>query len=184
MAGFTGSHNPLLANYFDFVLDRVPNMTYFCQAANLPGLAFGVVEQPTSLGFPIKIPSGAYKFQDLEITFKVDENMNNWLEIWRWMKSSGNYGTISGPTSFTKDPITGQYTVPTCSNDYSDKTSNATLSLTNSVFTPRISVSFKNLFPISLTGLQFSTGLIESAEVTATATFTFTSYDILTLENG
>ena len=178
MAGFTGSHNPLLSNYFDFTLARIPNMVYFCQAANIPGLNFGTGEQPTIFGYPVKVPMGTFRFENLELTFKVDENMTNWLEIWNWMKSNGNFG--SSVTS-SSDGSSG---VP-CSTAYSDKvSSDAVLTLTNSAYSPKISISFKNLFPVSLSGLQFTTALQESAEVLATATFTFTNYDIQVVENA
>lgn len=167
MQGFTGSHNPLLVNYFEFIMDRVPNMTYFCQTANLPGLGMGSVEQPTIFGVPINQPSGAIRFENLQITFKVDENLSNWLEIYNWIRRSGNLGEDCTP------PFSYQEKVE----------SGGTLLITNSTYRPKIKISFKNLFPVSLSGIQFTSVLPDSMEAVATATFTYTSHKAEILVN-
>lgn len=169
MAGYTGSHNPLLVNYFEFVLERVPTMVYFCQTANIPGINFGVDTQPTNLGFPVVIPVGSYKFEPLTLTFKVDENLQNWLEIFEWMTKNGNYGQ-----SCNQNPYQSQSTA-----DVNKTTSLGFLSLTNSSYNSKIKVQFNNLFPISLSGIQFSTVLPESVEAVATVQFAFTNYTIV-----
>ena len=154
------THNALLINYFQFVLDRVPNITYFCQSANLPGIVFGVAEQPTTLGYPVKVPTGSFRFEDLDLTFRVDENLTNWREIHTWIKSSGNY-------------ISDENTLP-----YKEKTSDAYLLLTNSTYNPKIKIHFRQVFPISLSGLVFNTTAQDSFEMTASVKFAFTDYKI------
>lgn len=170
MAGYTGSHNPLLANYFEFILDRVPNMVYFCQSANLPGIMSQTDVQTTSLGYPVIIPVGNFRFENLELTFKVDENLLNWLEIFGWMRKIGNFGK-----SCESLPYSGS------GGELTKTTSNASLLLTNSTYKPKIKVNFNNLFPVSLSGIQFSTALPESMEVVATVQFAFSGYDIVRL---
>lgn len=154
------THNALLINYFQFVLDRVPNITYFCQSANLPGIVFGVAEQPTTLGYPVKVPTGSFRFEDLELTFRVDENLTNWREIHTWIKSSGNYES-------------DENTLP-----YKQKTSDAYLLLTNSTYNPKIKIHFRHVFPIALSGLVFNTTAQDSFEMTASVKFAFTGYEI------
>ena len=157
------THNALIVNYFQFILTRVPNMTYFCQSANLPGLVFGSAEQPTTLGHPVKVPTGSFRFEDLELSFRVDENLTNWKEIHTWIKSIGNYES-------------DEHTLP-----YSEKTSDARLLITNSSYRSKIAVNFKHVFPTSLSGLRFNTTAIDSLEMIATVVFAFTGYEIETL---
>jgi len=154
------THNALLVNYFHFVLSRVPNMTYFCQSANLPGIVFGSVEQPTNLGHPVKVPTGAFRFEDLELTFRVDENLTNWREIHSWIKSIGNYDSDLDTLS------------------YLDKTSTANLIITNSKYKPKWSINFAHVFPTALSGLIFNTTAQDSFEMSATVKFAFTGYEI------
>ena len=160
------SNNPLLLNYFQFILDRVPNIVYFCQAANLPGIAYGVAEQPTTLGHPVKVPTGAFRFEDLQLTFRVDENLTNWREIHNWIKTTGNY---------TDDA----HTLP-----YPENTSDATLLITNSSYKPKIKVHFKHIFPQYLSGINFVVNAPIAAEAIATVKFAHTGYEIETLENA
>jgi|LakMenE18May11ns_1017448.scaffolds.fasta_scaffold9857394_2 hypothetical protein len=168
MAGYTGTHNPLLANYFEFTLDRVPNMVYFCQTANLPGLYTESDVQPTSLGYPVTVPTGNYKFENLQLTFKVDEDLRNWLEIFNWMKGLGNFGEACSAY-----PYSSSSAGSTTKTD-----SNAMLILTNSTYKPKIRVKFNHVFPVSLSGIAFSTILPESVEVVATVEFAFSGYSI------
>jgi len=158
------SNNPLLLNYFQFILDRVPNIVYFCQAANLPGIGYGVAEQPTTLGHPVKVPTGAFRFEDLELTFRVDENLTNWKEIHNWIKTTGNYNDDAN-------------TLP-----YPQKTSDATLLITNSSYKPKIKVHFKHIFPQYLSGINFVVNAPIAAEAIATVKFAHTGYEIETLE--
>lgn len=165
MSGFTGSHNPLLVNYFEFVLDRVPNMVYFCQTVKLPGIGFGSADQPTVLGYPVKVPTGAIRFEELELSFRVDENMINWLELHNWIKTTSNY-------------LNDINTLP-----YERKTSGATLFITNSVYKPKIQIQFKQVFPIYVSGIQFQVNAPTSLEALAAVKFGHTGYEITRLVN-
>jgi hypothetical protein len=154
------THNTLQVNYFQFILERVPNMVYFCQTANLPGVAFGVTTQPTHLGYPVQVPTGAYRFENLELSFRVDENLANWLEIYRWMTDIGNYQDVEG------------------TKKYVEKTSGARLLITNSSYKPKIAVEFAHVFPTYLSSLTFSTAQPQSVEMLAMVRFAFTTYTI------
>lgn len=164
MANIPETQNPLLVNYFQFIMDRVPNMVFFCQSVNLPSIGFGVAEQPTILGHPVKVPTGAFRFDDLELTFRVDENMTNWLELHNWIKQSGNYDDANN-------------TLP-----YNQKTSPATLLITNSAYKPKLKIQFKHVFPNYVSGIKFSVTTPTSTEAIATAKFTHSGYSIEKLE--
>jgi hypothetical protein len=154
------THNPLLINYFEFSLKKIPNIVYFCQAANLPGMEFGEVDQPTIFSHPIKVPVGAVRFEPLLISFKVDENLNNWLEIHNWIKDNCNYQGND------------------IKNSYENQASDATLLITNSTYKPKIKVNFRRIFPTKLSGIQFNTVTPDSMEATATVAFSYTDYII------
>jgi hypothetical protein len=158
------SNNPLLSNYFQFTLDRVPNMVYFCQSANIPGIAYGVAEQPTTMGYPVQVPTGAIRFEDLLLTFRVDENLTNWKEIHDWIRTTSNYENDASTL------------------EYSQKASSATLTVTNSSYKPKIAVRFKQIFPKYLSSINFSITEKQSTEVLASVQFAFTGYTIETLD--
>jgi hypothetical protein len=153
------THNPLLTNYFQFSMSKVPNIVYFCQSAILPGMKFGEIEQPTIFSHPIKVPSGSIRFDPLILGFKVDENLTNWLEIHNWMKSNSNYISNSQ--------------IP-----YQEQTSDGILLLTNSSYKPKIKIVFRKIFPVLLGGIEFSTNSPDSKEAQSTVNFSFTDYSV------
>ena len=154
------THNVLQVNYFQFVLDRVPNMVYYCQTANLPGIGYGIANQPTVLGHAVNVPTGAFRFEDLQLTFRVDENLENWLEIYNWMRTTGNYESAANTLT------------------YNEKTSGGKLIITNSSYKPKFSVDFKHIFPTYLSSINFSVTQPKSMEVISTVKFAFTGYTI------
>jgi hypothetical protein len=166
MASTTGTHNPLLVNYFEFIMDRIPTVTYFCQSIKLPGIGFGVTEQPTILGHPVKVPTGAFRFEELELTYRVDEDFTNWLELQNWIKTTGNYTSDCG-------------TLP-----YNQKTTDATLLITNSSYKPKLKIHFKQVFPQYVSGINFFVTAPSSAEVVASVKFAHSGYTIERLENA
>lgn len=158
------TNNYLANNRFHFFLRRCPNLTYFCQRANIPTLSFGVSEQSNPTGIaPIRRPGTGYATEDMSIGFIVDENMKNWLEIFNWMKSIGIYDS--------------QYELL----KESDKVSDAFMLITNSAYVPIIKVNFYNIFPILLSGVDFDSTQPDTDPVLANVTFAFTHYQIDTI---
>ena len=48
----------------------------------------------------------------------------------------------------------------------------------NSAMKPNLEITFKDIFPKSLGGINFTSDTTDTSEVVVTATFAFTSYDI------
>jgi hypothetical protein len=153
---------------FKFVLDRAPKTVFLCQSANIPSIGMGSPEQAT----PFKnIPlSGDVTYEDLTISFLIDENMENYMEIHNWIKA------ISAADSFDryKDFV----------EESKEKTGMKSIScdgsmmiLTNN-YNYNFLVSFKDMFPVSLGALQFDTGGIDVQFLTAEVTFKYTIYNI------
>ena len=82
---------------FRFTLANFPDVNYFCQAANIPGLSIGGIDVGTPLR-NIQIAGDEVSFEELTIQFVVDENMKNWISIYDWIISIGT------PTQESKTP--------------------------------------------------------------------------------
>ncbi len=154
--------NPLLPTYFQFSMKRCPHVTFFCQGANLPSINVSVIEQPTRF---VDIPHapGVPEFDDLTINFMVDEEMNNWMELYKWIRSTVHTDDY---TEYEKAP-----------EHYTD----ATLTILNSAMNPKIRVQFFNLLPTSLSGLEFDSTTTSPDALIGTATFRYTNYEITKL---
>ena len=154
--------NPLLPTYFQFSMKRCPHVTFFCQGANLPSISASPLEQPTRF---VGIPHapGIPEFDDLTINFIVDEEMNNWLELYEWIRSTVHTDDFK---EYEASP-----------EHYTD----ATLTILNSAMNPKIRVQFNNILPTSLSGLEFDSTTTVPEALIATATFRYTNYEITKL---
>ena len=152
--------NPLAVNYFHFEIQRLPGVVFNCTEANLPNLSMAVLEQPTTLGIPVKRPSSKYSFDDFLISFIVDENLTNWLEIYRWMRALGN---IDDDCTYNSLAFNSWMTT-------------AILYLTKSTYKDNRKVIFENVFPVALSGLKFSSVAQTYSPQYATARFSYTYY--------
>jgi len=152
--------NFLLSTGFRFVLQRTPSLTYFCQSCNLPDFSFGQIEQPSRF-IPVKHPGRGYDYGDLQIGFLVDEDMTNYLEIYNWMRSIGN----------VEDH--GDYLEKT-----TDHFSDASITILNSAMKPNLTVNFKNIFPKSLSGIDFNSTADDTEPIIVSATFAYTSFEV------
>ena len=65
---------------FKFSILKLPKVEYFCTAVNIPGVGLGTDEQATPLKV-IPTPGTVLTYGDLEMSFLVDENLENYREI-------------------------------------------------------------------------------------------------------
>ena len=151
---------------FKFTLARAPNMTYFTNAVELPGINLSVVEQPTPF---VSIPfSGKIRYDDLAIQFKVDENFGNWFELHNWMVALGSPVNFTGYRDLKDTPA----------GDKNGLTSDLELTIMKSSQTPNIGITFKDAFPVAISPLTFTSQDIDVEYLTATATFRYLSYSV------
>ena len=76
-------------NKFDFVLDRLPNFTYFVQSVTLPGLILESSSVPSPYT-KLSVPGNQLNFNPVSLTFLVDEDMKAWYELYNWIVQFGN----------------------------------------------------------------------------------------------
>ena len=164
--------------------NRIPKTTWFCTAANVPGIQLGEASYPTPMT-DMMVTGDKLTFENLNITFMVDEELQNYRELWDWLvgigapKKHSQWRTIldSGDgavRSFgTPDTDTRTKTTFDESNLYSD----STLIVYNSKNTPKVNVHFKNMFPTSLSALEYSQELTDVEYFKATATFRYLYYE-------
>ena len=73
---------------FKFQLLNFTEVTYFCQAANIPGISIGTIVLPQPY-VDIQDPGNEVSYEELTIRFVVDENMKNWISIFDWITALG-----------------------------------------------------------------------------------------------
>ena len=164
--------NPLSPINFRFSLQRAPNLMYFCQAASVPELSLG---EPLIENVFVKLPTPGDKltYSPLNIRFQVDENLTDWLEIHDWMVGLGF--PESYDQSIHRDP---RDNLNNAQFNNSDIFSDGTLVINTSARNPNIRVLFKDLFPISLSTLDFDLTQPDITYLEADVSFGYRSYTI------
>jgi len=140
---------------FKMNLDIFAGVDFFCQSVNLPDISVSSVEVPTRFRGIALPSSGGVAFGDLRLKFLVDEDMKNYMNVWKWINQNNLAEELD-----TK-PI-----------EYS----NAQLQILNSNYQPNIIIIFENIFPIELSELSFDVEDENVDYLTASAIFKFTRY--------
>ena len=192
----TSTQQPTVFDYatgtqWRLAFNRLPKTTWFCTAANVPGITLGEATYPTPMA-DMFVAGDKLTFETLNITFLVDEELQNYRELWEWIVAMGapvshsqwTTGLTKGDgltTTFsavgTDDNINPrQKSTSTEKNLYSD----ATLIVYNSKNMPKVNVKFKDMFPTSLSALEYSQDLTDVEYFKASATFRYLYYEFET----
>ena len=134
---------------------RMPNINYFCQRVSIPSISLS----NTILSTPyanIPIEGDVLEFEDLTIGFIVDEDMQNYLELYNWLQSLGF------PDNYS------QY-----DNETSDIKSDMNILLHTNKSNPNYSIVFKDVFPVSLGAIAFDTNSTSPDPIVIDATFKY-----------
>ena len=170
------NRNFLSPTGFKFALTRTPKVAFFCNQANIPDLNLGIAMQPSYLK-DIDTPGDKIVFGDLNLRFLVDENLENYMEIYNWIIGLGYPEKLNQFKDLQREGVVqGNYTKDR-QNIYSD----GTLQILTSSQIPNFQISFKDLFPYSLSTVVFDATDTDIQYFTADVSFKYTIYNIIDL---
>ena len=160
------------------VFNRIPKTTWFCTAASIPGISLGEATFPTPI-HDIFLTGDKLTFENLNITFIVDEELQSYKELWNWLVGMGAPKQYSQWLSELKK---GDRAVTQKGISYSDSNfySDATLIIYNSKNIPKLEVKFKDMFPTSLSSLDYTQESTDVEYFKATASFRYMYYEFET----
>ena len=174
-----GSTVPDNLNYlsnisFRLTMQDAPSLTWFCQAANVPGVSLEAIDVFTPY---VTTPFAGNKvnFEELSVRFIVDEHMKNWIEIYDRIIALGlaeggeNYRLLKAQSDLTQRGGT---------------VSTLVLTILTSAMNPQMEFHFYEAFPISLSALDFDSANTDLEYFTATVGFRYTNYEIKNLLNN
>jgi hypothetical protein len=174
---------------FRFLINQLPKVQYFTTEANLPGITLDELE----LGSPLKdlpLLGSKLTYDDLTITFIVDENLENYIEMHTWLTAIGfpkdrkQFRDFRSTTSNVSTATRGE------SKDIGDvkaptpeisMSSDAVLTILTNKNNPVVECRFADVFPTSLSGLTYSQNQTDVEYLTATVNFKYKLYEIITL---
>ena len=178
---------------FRFKMTKLPNVEFFVQTANIPGITLGEVTMPTPLK-DIPMPGDKVTYQSLDVSFLVDENLNNYKEIHDWITGLGfpedhkQFNTLLA-TGADRFPGTTSSTAATGTSIpqplseggiYSD----ATLTVLKNKNIAKTEIRFQNVYPVSLGGLSYDIKANDVSYLQVNASFNYMYYDIVQISSS
>jgi len=174
------NRNFLSPTGFKFTLNRCPKVAFFCNQANIPDLTLGIAVQ-TSYLKDIDRPGDKIQFGDLNLSFLVDESLENYMEIQNWIRGLGYPEYLGQYRELQKNPkVDESYYMRKQEQVYSDGVLQV---LTNSMI-PNFQILFKDLFPYTLSTIQFNATDSDIQYFTAGVSFKYTIYNITDLSGN
>ena len=156
---------------FMLSFDRLPTVTYFCTAVNIPGVSVG----QAPIAFPsltVYSPGNQLAYNNFNVDFNVDESLETWKELYNWFKS---FASPNGTDE--RNRLSSQ------ANQYTNTTkpwySDATLTVLNALNNPVVRIQFTNMFPVGLADLNFDTKQSADDIMTGTANFVYQQFEFV-----
>jgi len=174
---------------FRFGIHQLPKVEFFSTAATIPALALSDVIVPTPFK-SIPMMGDQLTYDNLSVSFIVDEYLENYLSIHEWMTAIGFPKNRTQFSQFKSNTSNTPSTASSPSNDIGDVQkptsvnalfSDATLTILSNKNNPIVNVFFKDLYPIAMTGLSYNQGATDVEYLTAEITFAYQLYEIETI---
>ena len=160
---------------FRFSIIKLPKVEYFATAANIP------------------VPGDKLAYSPLSMDFMVDENLENYREIHGWLTGVGfpkNYeqfqtlqgaGTDRFPSTQNVGTSKELGEIKKATQDDGGLYSDATLVILTSKNNANLEVRFRDLYPVSLSGLDYNQQETDIQYLTANVTFAYRIYEFATV---
>ena len=162
---------------FKLIITKTPKVDFLCQSANIPQISMGTAVQPTYLK-DIPVPGDKVLYDDLTVRFLVDEKMENYLAIYKWITGLGYPESLGQYDQLKKDDIRTDASASDEADPLYFQYSDATLQILSSNYNPSVHVNFKDAFPVSLSTLDFDVTTRDYSFFTASVTFKYLIYNI------
>lgn len=158
----------LIPNYlspleFRVTIKRLSSVEFFTQRSMIPSISTTPIQQVTRFN-PVFRTADTVTFSNLDLTFVIDENMTNYMEIFKWIISA------AFPENHEQ--------FKQINNSQEGLFSDISILVMNSKKNSNIEITYKNCFPISLSDVQLNTTDSDVTYPEAIATFQYDYYDI------
>tara|TARA_E500000178_G_C16586773_1_gene558568 strand:- start:88 stop:555 length:468 start_codon:yes stop_codon:yes gene_type:complete len=127
------------------------NLQFFCTTATVPSISQGEVQESMQNNIAY-FPGGTVEYDQFSISFIVDEEMKNYIEMFNWIKDN----RIGAP-----------------------KIKDITLSILSNKSTTNKQILFHDAFPVSLGELSFSTQDTSVEYITCDVTFRYNIFEFI-----
>ena len=174
---------------FKFQISKLPRVEFNCIQSNIPGITLTEINQPTRL-MPVRIPGNDMTFEDLTVTFIVDEDLTNYRSVHDWMAGLAQMDSDDKYRALITDggdrmPLSQQANlqdagrVTSATNDgaiFSD----AKLIILSARNIPIVELSFEDTYPKALSALDYNQNATDIEYLQATVTLGYKKHTYTT----
>lgn len=169
---FPENLSPLSPNGYRFSIQKIPELSYFCQEVQLPDLILGDILQANPLT-NIALPGDQVAYSPLEVSFLIDNKMSNYKALYNWVVGLGfpqdndQYQNLLGSSS--------QPDISDAGKVHSD----GTLIILDNMSNPIQTIQFIDMVPVSLGSLTFTSTSQDVQYLVGRASFRYTYYQFI-----
>jgi hypothetical protein len=162
----------LKPNGFSFDVARYPDTDFPIQSVSLPQISMGSAIQNTPQ-ITIKYPGEKIMYEPLSVTFLLNSDMSNYIQIFQWMRDNA---APQGPTDFAS--LQAQFAKNTKNDDGQERFSDLNLNLLDNNNNPTICFTFIDAFPIGIGSITLTTMVDGHEYLTCDVTFDYTRFEV------
>ena len=166
------NQSPLSGNGYKFVIEKIPNLSYFCQEVNLPSITLGEISMPTPLT-AIALPGDQVTYDPLTVDFLLDNTMSNYVAIHEWIIGLGF--PLDNADYAARLAANTQTGLSDSAKAYSD----ATLQILDSFNNPIRTIQFVDIVPQTLEALTFTSTSQDVTYLIGRVSFRYTYYKFI-----
>ena len=174
---------------FKFQITKLPRVEFNSIQANIPGVSLTEITQPTRLQ-QIRIPGNDMTFEDLTVTFIVDEDLTNYRSVHDWMAglsqvdSDDKYRALitEGGDRMTLSQqanLQDAGRVTSATNDGAIFSDAKLITLSNRNI-PMVEITFRDTYPKSLSALEYNQNATDIEYLQATVTLGYKLHEYTT----
>lgn len=154
---------------FKMMLVRSPEVEYFLTKVNVPGVLLPATKQPTPF-VDIWQYGDHVQYKPLVVTFKVDENLTNYLTMYQWIRDLGKSDTFDQFKNLKANPQISGYGLK----------SDIVVSILDSARNANFNITYYDCIPVELSDLQFDAQATDVMMINAAVSIRFLTWDFTT----
>ena len=170
---------------FRFGINQLPKVEFFTVAANVPSISMGSAIFPTPFK-DIPVMGDKLTYENLSISFIVDEYLENYISLHEWMTAIGFPKSRKQFSNFRANTSNAPVITQGESLDIGDVQpvtgvnalfSDATLTILSNKNNPILNVFFRDMYPVVLGALDYTQTATDVEYMTSTVDFAYQIYE-------
>ena len=166
---FPSNINPLSSGGFKLSIQKLPEIEFWCNEANLPGMSIGAATQSTPFS-QVPTPGDVINYDSLNVQFMIDAEMVNYKALWFWM-----YG-IGFPESYDNFQELLDADTRGMTGNAAKIVSDGSLTILNNSFLPVKVIQFIDMWPTNINSLQLMANNSDVVYLMGNATFNYSHW--------